>query len=71
MTQSKEDALLTLNQLVVKYADLVVPLIEKVKFQLANRELDQILDTVSRIMTLDPDSFIAMQVSFKIKHTIV
>lgn len=57
-----ETAISVLNQLSVRYPDLNVPLVEKMKTQLASWNWEQSLETSARILNLEPTNIEALRV---------
>lgn len=56
-----EAAITILNQLAVRYPDFNVPLMEKMKTQLASWNWDQALETSSRILNIEPTNIEALR----------
>lgn len=50
-----------LNRLIVKHPELVAPLVEKMKVQLAQRDWDQVLELSNRIFNIDKNNIEAMK----------
>lgn len=57
-----ETAITILNQLAVRYPDFNVPLMEKMKTQLASWNWDQALETASRILNTEPTNIEALRI---------
>lgn len=57
-----ETAISVLNHLSVRYPELNVPLVEKMKTQLANWNWDHALETASRILNLEPTNIEALRI---------
>lgn len=57
-----ETAISVLNKLSVRYPELNIPLVEKMKTQLASWNWDQSMETASRILNLEPTNIEALRV---------
>lgn len=60
---SKEDGIMRLNQLIVKYSNHAPPLIEKMKLVLLDKDWDQATDIASRILVIESNNIPALQVN--------
>lgn len=56
-----EEALTTLNKAIVRFPSTSLPLIQKMKTQLATQDWEQAVETMNRIVMTDPSNLEAMQ----------
>lgn len=59
---SLDDAITRLNQLIVKYPDLLPPLTEKMKFLQTDKNWERAIDIANRILIIDSSCITALQV---------
>ncbi|RZF44919.1 hypothetical protein LSTR_LSTR013785 [Laodelphax striatellus] len=64
MSLPMQEGMTRLNQLIVRFPKVAVPLMEKAKLQLAIKDWTQTLDTASRVLSLDANNFYAVKVQF-------
>lgn len=57
-----QEGLTRLNQLIVRFPKVSVPLIEKAKLQLGIKDWAQCLDTATRVLSIDQNNLFALQV---------
>ncbi|XP_050545561.1 tetratricopeptide repeat protein 21B-like [Daktulosphaira vitifoliae] len=62
-TVDTNDAIYMLNQLIVKFPNFLPPFIEKLRLYLGLQDWVQVLETTDRILTIEPDSSIALMVN--------
>lgn len=62
LSLSSDDAVHRLNQLIVKHPKLTIPLMEKMKLLLANRDWEQCAELTSRILEIDKANILALEV---------
>ncbi len=61
---STEEAIMKLNQAIVKYPNATPPLIEKMKLCMAAKDWQQGTDITNRILAIDTDCIPALQVNY-------
>lgn len=56
------DAILALNQLIVKLPNFLPPLLEKLNLYISDQNWSEVLETVDRILGINPECVLALMV---------